>query len=101
MDERNFGVELPDGSGCAVVSMALPKGHWIYSTTREHPQVLPLILRESPMLKTLIREAVMEGVKSATESGTDMDFDPDALVQATIYRLYDPSGQVFTINKKG
>ena len=100
MSNDQIGHQLPDGSGCFTASMPLPKNHWIYSETLVYPRVLPLILRESPMLKTLIREAVMEGVKCATSSGTDMDFDPDALVQAAIYHLYGPSGQVFPVDEK-
>ena len=43
----SFAYELPDGSGCAVVSFDLPKDHWIYDRTAgQHEAPLPLGARD-------------------------------------------------------
>lgn len=98
---------LPDNSGFAVMSMPLPKTHWIYgdkSTEGEHGfEAPPMILRigreeqftasslfqlngfpevlTRESLAEKIREAGRYAVRAATMKGTEMDFDPDALVQ--------------------
>lgn len=74
---------LPDGSGFAIVSMPLPKDHWIYEECGEPP--MPWRMgTDNPEHKATcekIRAATMYAVRAATMSGKDRDFDPDALVQ--------------------
>ncbi len=76
--------QLPDGSGCFTASFPLPKDHWIYS-----PGKAPL-----PILTHRLRQEVTDAVKyalaAATMHGSDMDFDPDAVVQNVIYALCGP-----------
>lgn len=75
---------LPDGSGFAVMSMPLPKDHWL---TAEHINVPPMPFRigtDDPLryeLAEKIRAAGRYAVRSATMNGKEMDFDPDALIQ--------------------
>lgn len=76
-------IRLPDGSGCSVASMPLPRDHWLY----EDNEMPPMGLRcgtANPLRKELeriIREAARYAVRGATMSGKCNDFDPDALVQ--------------------
>jgi hypothetical protein len=101
---------LPDGSGAAVVSFALPKTHWIYgdkSREGKHgfeapPMPFRMGVRDLTTVRvnmtrcdTLdrkqmgdnIRLAAQYAVRAATMKGTEMDFDPDALVQNMITGL--------------
>jgi hypothetical protein len=90
---------LPDGSGFATMSFPLPKDHWIYANdgTYDAP---PMTLRDAwihadgPYRETMRRalaEKIREGgryaVRSATMKGTEMDFDPDALIQNLVVGL--------------
>jgi len=80
---------LPDGSAFCVASMPLPKDHWIYEPTGEPP--MPLQMGVSPERKgyeDLLRRAAEYAVRAATRSGTAMDFDPDALVQALLVGVF-------------
>lgn len=101
---------LPDGSGFATMSMPLPESHWIYTHFGSGLIAPPMPLRmgsqswlriiqetlvrkpfQAPLLKTvdydkdqmaqMIRDVGRYAVKAATMNGTEMDFDPDALVQ--------------------
>lgn len=100
--------ELPDGSGCAVVSFPLPDDHWIYSK-EVMPPPMPFCMgtdfRVSVMVQNLmamdngsfglvkrtgmtkdqfadlIREVGRYAIRSSTMNGTEMDFDPDAMLQ--------------------
>lgn len=82
---------LPDGSGFAVMSMPLPKDHWIYGDpAREgdhgfEPPPMPFRLgTKDPQRKQwadMLRVAGKYAVRAATMKGKEMDFDPDALLQ--------------------
>ena len=83
---------LPDGSGFAIMSMPLPKDHWIYKQKGADFNVPPMPFRmgtnEAPRLNRTremwsdaLRAAGRYAVKCATMDGTEMDFDPDALLQ--------------------
>lgn len=101
---------LPDGSGFAVMSIPLPKDHWIYgdptclnSHGHEYPPMpfrlgneealrmwpyrLPVprveILNRLQMAEK-IRAAGKYAIRKATMNGKEMDFDPDALLQNLI-----------------
>lgn len=87
---------LPDGSAFAVVSLPLPESHWLYAprqymTGHDEPVELP-----SPVLTHADRDrvvaAIRYAVRGATMLGTEMDFDPDALVQNAVYALCGPFG---------
>jgi len=75
---------LPDGSGFAVVSMDLPKDHWLLA---DHENILPMPMRigtnnlERTKLTEEILSAAKYAVRSATRNGKDNDFDPDALIR--------------------
>lgn len=91
---------LPDGSGFATMSFPLPKGHWLYAkghnvppmpfrmgekdvalfTTQRAGQPPPDIMSRHEMADK-IREAGKYAVRCATINRTEMDFDPDAMLQ--------------------
>jgi len=77
---------LPDGSGFAVMSLPLRKDHWIYADRVDDPPAPMRIGRgaERDRLAAQIREAARYAVRGATMNGSEMDFDPDALVQNMI-----------------
>lgn len=97
---------LPDGSGFAVMSMPLPKTHWIYDKGPENFNVPPMVFRTGNsetiyvgktadgrssltpngvmsrrQCAELIREAGKYAIRASTMNGTEMDFDPDAMLQ--------------------
>lgn len=95
---------LPDGSAFTVMSIPLPKDHWIYGDAafEPPPMVLKMGLRDEMTvgignakssrpfpIETFTKQEVAEkiraagryAVRSATMKGTEMDFDPDALLQ--------------------
>jgi hypothetical protein len=86
---------LPDGSGFAIVSMPLPKDHWIYGDPEKEkdgfeppPMPFRMGLADGPRLNRTremwaeaLREAGKYAVRAATMKGKEMDFDPDALIQ--------------------
>lgn len=84
---------LPDGSGFAVMSMPLPKDHWIYQGDEfgysgEPPA--PFRMGIGPLrdaISEAIREAGRYAVKASTMCGKEMDFDPDAMLQNMIVGL--------------
>lgn len=84
---------LPDGSGFFTGSLPLPKNHWLYAPGAEgwdnlrecspdlpHP-VLEIVHRQA------VQDAVRYAIRAATLNGSDMNFDPDALVQNTVIAL--------------
>ena len=82
---------LPDDSGFAIMSMPLPKDHWIYQTdeyggTGEPPMPMRMGTEnpERNKMVDMLREAGKHAVKSSTSCGKEMDFDPDALLQNLI-----------------
>lgn len=87
---------LPDGSAFATASFPLPKDHWLYAprcekwdevrdTSADTP--IPILTHESMQE---VKAAVRYAIRGATANGTEMDFDPDALVQNAIYALCGP-----------
>ena len=89
---------LPDGSGFAVMSMPLPKDHWL---TADHDNVPPMPYRlgtDSPFHQLAvekIREAAKYAIRASTMNGAELDFDPDAMVQNFVTGLlgyWTPTG---------
>lgn len=85
---------LPDGSAFAVMSYPLPKNHWLYADRQyndgEYEPVelgKPILTHE---LSDIVVSAVRYAIRGATNCGKEMDFDPDALVQNTVYALCGP-----------
>jgi hypothetical protein len=81
-------IKTPDGFA-GVVSIPLPKSHWIYQEHGEPPAPLKTDSIEDRMqLEAKIKEAVKYAVQASTMSGKDMDFDPDAMVQNFMVALF-------------
>ena len=79
---------LPDGSGFAIMSMALPKDHWIYEREAvgfRSPPPMPFRMGcDDPRrhdFNKMVRAAARYAIKASTMGGEAMDFDPDAMVQ--------------------
>ena len=82
---------LPDGSAFAVVSMPLPKTHWIYKRKLNRAPPAPFLMGKGKLrskLEKKVREAAYYAIRGATMNGTCPDFDPDALVQNLIVGLF-------------
>ena len=81
---------LPDGSGFAVMSMPLPKNHWL---TAEGDNVPPMPIRmgtDDPgrsIKSDQIRAAAKYAIRASTMNGKEIDFDPDAMVQNFVVAL--------------
>lgn len=86
---------LSDGSGFAMMSMPLPKDHWL---TRPGENIPPMKIRigtEDVSRLNMTRNEWAETIKSAaryairasTLNGTEMDFDPDAMLQNMVVGL--------------
>lgn len=87
---------LPDGSAFAVVSMPLPKDHWLYAPRGDWDSERDDFAETPrPILTNAQREAVTAAaryaIRGATMCGADMDFDPDALVLNLCYALCGPA----------
>jgi len=79
---------LPDGSAFCTASFPLPKDHWIYEATGEPPMPWKIGEGEERFeIAEEIREAVKYGIRGATMSGAEGDFDPDALMQNIVVGL--------------
>ena len=80
---------LPDNSGFAVMSMPLPKDHWL-TKDPEAFNVPPMPFRmgtDDPQREKFAKaltEAGRYAVRCATLNGKDEDFDPDALIQCLV-----------------
>ena len=82
---------LPDGSGFAVMSMPLPKDHWLTKDdgSFEEPPMpfrigqidAPVLNRDRKMWADDIRKAAKYAIRASTMKGKEQDFDPDAMVQ--------------------
>lgn len=75
---------LPDGSSFAIMSMPLPKDHWIYETDEYG------YIGEPPM-----PQRMGYAIKASTSCGKNMDFDPDAMCQNLIIGMlgyWTPNG---------
>jgi hypothetical protein len=76
-----------------VQSFPLPPDHWLYAAKPSEPPAAPLVigcLRARPELEKLVRDAARHAIRAATRQGKEMDFDPDAMVQAFIMALLGP-----------
>jgi hypothetical protein len=89
-------VILPDGSAIDIASFPLPADHWIYAprceqwdrerdTTADTP--IPIL---DDTQREAVKEALRWAIRGATMNGTEMNFDPDALVLNTVYALCGP-----------
>lgn len=87
---------LPDGSAVAVVSLPLPKTHWLYAPRQYMPGAEEPVELPSPCLERTAENyeraklAIRYAIRGATMCGKEMDFDPDALVQNALYALLGP-----------
>lgn len=89
---------LPDGSGFAVMSMPLPKNHWLTAEGYNEP---PMPMKagtddpKRPFLKAEIVAAARYAIRASTMNGKETDFDPDAMVNNFVIGLlgyYTPDG---------
>ena len=87
---------LPDGSGFGILSLPLPKGHWLYAEREYEEDAIEPTDLPAPILTHALRQQVIDAiryaVRSATNCGKETDFDPDALVQNAVYALCGPYG---------
>lgn len=79
---------LPDGSAFDVMSLPLPKDHWIYATDADgfhEPPPMPFRMGYADprreQFNEMVRAAARYAIKASTMNGQDSDFDPDAMVQ--------------------
>jgi hypothetical protein len=95
-------IKLPDGSAFGILSLPLPKDHWLYDVDADgcnFPPPMPLRMgTDNPRrheFNEKIRAAARYAVKASTMNGKEADFDPDALVQNMIVGLlgyHTPNG---------
>jgi hypothetical protein len=72
-----------------IESLPLPRDHWLYTGPECRPEgLVGLSDEEKAELRPLVRDAVKYAIKSATMNGTDLDFDPDVVVQNVITGLF-------------
>lgn len=96
-------IQLPDGSSFMTTSLSLPEDHWLYQTD-ESLNVPPPPIRlfedtndnehtplERKDARLRITKAVQWALKAATMNGTEQNYDPDAVVQNTVYALLGPN----------
>lgn len=97
------GVHPGGDSGFAILSMELPKDHWIYEVDQYDcaPEPVPTMLvggrtRVRKYLDDIVRDGIRNGVRVATRSGREQDFDPDVIVQQArngMFGVYSPDGE--------
>jgi len=88
---EEVGGPLSDGSGFAVMSMPLPKDHWLTADPdkfevppmpfRMGTASAPIHNKTREMWAEALTKAGRYAVRAATRNGKVEDFDPDALVQ--------------------
>ncbi len=90
---------LPDGRGCATVSIPLPEDHWLYEDKGFEPPPMPYrVGTDDPMRKDMvekIKDAARYAIRASTMKGKEDDFDPDAMVQNFIIGMigyFTPDG---------
>lgn len=94
---------LPDGSAVAGGSFELPKDHWLYEPSSKEWDKERDVSADTPKpiltpeLSEQVTKAVRFAIRGATMNGTEMNFDPDALVLNAVYALCGPFGR--TIKK--
>ena len=80
---------LPDDSGFAVMSIPLPKNHWLTQSGDSEPP-MPIRIGTDDSLrngmtrimwKSAIKAAGEYAIRVSTDNGKIIDFDPDAMVQ--------------------
>lgn len=92
---------LPDGSAFAIWSLPLPEDHWLTAPQADWDDDHDTLAdTPTPILTHALREHVIAAaryaIRGATANGTDMDFDPDAMVQNFCYALCGPFSAVNT-----
>lgn len=86
---------LPDGSAFAVMSLPLPKDHWLFAPRGEWDNERddfaetphPILTHDQ---RAAVIAAARYAIRGATMCGQEMDFDPDALVLNMAYALCGP-----------
>jgi hypothetical protein len=74
-------IKTPDGFA-AVISMLLPRDHWIYKETGDPPAPLKTeSVKIRLELESFFKDVLKYAIRASTNSGQDMDFDPDAMIQ--------------------
>lgn len=97
---------LPDGSAFTVLSLPLPKDHWLYAPRGEWDNERDDYAETPyPILTNAQREAVKAAaryaIRGATMCGQELDFDPDAMVLNFAYAMCGPAnGQVLPADKQ-
>lgn len=99
---REQGIHPGGDSGYAVLSLELPKDHWLYEQDENGfapPGELPMLVGGKTMVREymdqIIRKAARYGIKAATMDGREDDFDPDAMVrniQNGCFGYFTPDG---------
>jgi len=88
---EEVGGPLPDGSGFAVMSMPLPKDHWLTKDGWDEPPA-PFRMGTANPIRMVCTEPVKEAARYAirvtTDNGKIDDYDPDALIQNLIVGLF-------------
>lgn len=88
----DWAVALPDGSGAAVMSMPLPKDHWLTAESSEYEEP-PMGFRMGTrdinrwVLQKHIEAAARYAIRAVTRRGLDDDIDPDAWVRNMVIGL--------------
>jgi hypothetical protein len=95
-----WAATLPDGSGAAVMSMPLPKDHWLTKEGWNEVSPAPFLMgTDDPRRKEWaekIREAGKYAYRCATANGKEEDIDPDALLQNLVVGMlgvWTPDGK--------
>jgi hypothetical protein len=90
--------KLPDGSGAATMSFALPKDHWLTKEGYDEPPT-PFLMGTADGRRQewvdKIRAAAKYAVRASTSNGEIDDFDPDAMVNNFVIGMlgyYTPDG---------
>lgn len=92
----NDPIILPDGSAVGLISLPLPKEHWLYAPRQYMPgaeepvELPPPCVERSAENYERAKLAIRYAIRGATMCGKEMDFDPDALVQNALYALLGP-----------
>lgn len=92
---REVGIHPGGGSGFAVLSLELPKDHWLYTTTEDGftpPAPWPLLYPGHTLareyLSRELQPGVQYGIKTVTYNGREDDFDPDAMVNQILNGIF-------------
>lgn len=99
------GCVLSDGSAFFTAKFPLPKDHWIYDEVHCVPEKYLRCGTDNKLLRLelvgAVKLAARLAIKQCTDHGKDMDFDPDALVQALIVNMVGhntPDGLTYQTN---